>query len=173
MAHNNEKKEETDFIIKSKSLFTGPFLTVIFNIIVFAIMGVFLVGVYKTETQNLKDKLGALVQQVEADKVMITKLSAVGSDPVLKRVDALERKTETLENIRSVLEQKDQGLGKDINGLDSRVTRLEDAIPKIALMNQKMEVMDRTIGEIKTDLKELPKIQIQLVELKALIQQSK
>lgn len=176
MAQNNEKKEETAFTTKSKQFFTGPFLSVIFNISVWTVMGIFFMGVHKTEMQSLKDGFLLFKDELAKQREYIEKIDHNGSQIYQKRekdIIEIKAKVDILENLKLLTEQKVFTVNKDIDTLTFRATRLEDALPKLGLLTQKFEIMEKTQNEMRVDLKELPRIQVQLAELKTLIQQSK
>jgi len=157
-------------------------LGVILTFIVWIATAIFYFGVHKAEMAILKSNFEKFSTELIEQKTVLTdhakqisKINNSGSEALIskeKDIIALKSKVDLLENLRLVGEQKDLTVTKDISGLDVRITRLEDAIPKISLMGQRVENLEKMQTEMKTDLKDLSRMPVQIAELKSLIIQS-
>lgn len=99
--------------------------------------GLFYVGAYKKEMDSYKTEITSL-------KTKIERMESQDNTEVLRGITA----------------------DRAISGLDVRVTRLEEFVPKIAILTEQVNSIKITQQEMKSDTKE------QLKEIKELVEKS-
>lgn len=133
------------------------------------------IGVHKANMADLQKNFESLRDGYKILQTQLTKIDSEGGlvfQRFEKKVENLETKVNALESSKDNLNQQNQTIDKNITSLDSRMVKIEDAIPKIALLNQSVDSVKEAQREMREDVKKIPQIQVQLAELKTLMERS-
>lgn len=123
----------------TQKLEKGPFWTInlghLINLASLVVAAGYYIGVHKSEMQTIQ----STIIRIE-DKI----------------VD-FQKEVDKLKSFETITAQKDIRFDGNVTSLDIRVTRLEDAIPKIALLNKDVQMIAESQKEMKETFKEFSK----------------
>jgi hypothetical protein len=122
------------------------------------VMGSFYIGVHKTEMAAIKNGQEDISAKIELAQKDFGKLNIEGSTLAKKhdgKLELLENSIKDLEKSKALAEQYNINSSKEINGMDARIRRVEEAITEVVGLKSSVASIKESQAELKADIRDL------------------